>query len=199
MPFSNAWSTAIPSGASPANTIDESIRQLRLDLEERIEAALITDLAADPLVPLPAISGKVTGKEIYIPAWSFVAHNDFADTVVGSNLYINDTNGGATFRAPLVLPVGCQITRAVLMYDNRSGGTTQWNLQKSAFGLVASLTDVFALRNITGTGIVNDDSGALTETIAANSMYFVNVAAVQGGRIYGVKIVYDTPDCRNTL
>ena len=58
MPFTNAWSDVIPAGSAAANTIDDQIRQLRLDIHERMDS-LIDDWTADPLVPLNAVAEAV--------------------------------------------------------------------------------------------------------------------------------------------
>ena len=58
MPFTNAWSDVIPAGSAAANTIDDQIRQLRLDIHERMDS-LISDWTADPLIPLNTVAEAV--------------------------------------------------------------------------------------------------------------------------------------------
>lgn len=48
MAYTNAWSNAIPAGSVAANFIDDHIRQLRLDIDERL-ATIVNDIDADPL------------------------------------------------------------------------------------------------------------------------------------------------------
>jgi len=50
MAHSNAWSNVIPAGGDAANTADDAIRQLRLDIQERMDE-VVDDWTADPVVP----------------------------------------------------------------------------------------------------------------------------------------------------
>lgn len=67
MPYTNVWNLALPDGEEPAPTIDEIIRQLRLDLTERFNSLLglpLDTALADPVVQYydAGVSGAV--KEI---------------------------------------------------------------------------------------------------------------------------------------
>jgi len=54
MAFTNVWSNVIPAGSDPANTADDELRQLRLDIDERMDT-IVADWSADPLQPLTGI------------------------------------------------------------------------------------------------------------------------------------------------
>jgi hypothetical protein len=54
MAFTNPWSNIIPAGSDPANTADDEIRQLRLDIDERMDQ-IVPDWSADPLFVLTGI------------------------------------------------------------------------------------------------------------------------------------------------
>lgn len=54
MPFTNPWSNIIPAGSDPANTADDELRQLRLDIDERMDT-IVPDWSADPLFVLTGI------------------------------------------------------------------------------------------------------------------------------------------------
>jgi hypothetical protein len=67
MPYTNVWSLSLPDGDEPAPTIDDIIRQLKLDLEERINTILgfPQDQAfADPLIAYFDAGNSGTAKEI---------------------------------------------------------------------------------------------------------------------------------------
>lgn len=49
MPHTNPWSDTDPPGSQAANTIDDEIRQLRLDIHERMDD-IVVDWTADPIV-----------------------------------------------------------------------------------------------------------------------------------------------------
>lgn len=54
MSYSNAWNEATPAGSAAANTIDDNLRQIKLDLRERVNSmigAAIGTALADPVVP----------------------------------------------------------------------------------------------------------------------------------------------------
>lgn len=52
MPYTNAWSTAIPPGSLAANQIDAAIQQTRLDIAERINTLIgaAGSMSADPAI-----------------------------------------------------------------------------------------------------------------------------------------------------
>lgn len=53
MPYTNPWSDTDPPGSQAADTIDDELRQLRLDIHERMDN-IVEDWEADPVVPLAA-------------------------------------------------------------------------------------------------------------------------------------------------
>ena len=60
MAHTNVWSNIIPAGSDALNTADDQIRQLRLDIQERMDE-VVDDWTADPVVPIvPDVSG-ITG------------------------------------------------------------------------------------------------------------------------------------------
>ena len=50
MAYTNTWTVIAPAGSAAANTVDDEIRKLRLDMEERLEEFLIENMSADPVV-----------------------------------------------------------------------------------------------------------------------------------------------------
>ncbi len=58
MAFTNPWSNIIPAGSDPANTADDEIRQLRFDIDERMDT-IVPDWSADPLFSLTGIRKTV--------------------------------------------------------------------------------------------------------------------------------------------
>lgn len=197
MTYTNVWSSAAPLGSIPASNIDEEIRKARLDIEERLlDKVFNTPFTADPLVVRPEILGNVTGKTLILGFSEFAFQNGTPN--FGSD---NNWNGLAnTAYAPIKLPVGCTITRMYLLAD-RNGNNIKWKALYYPFTITPTAVDIFAERTLTSGGIQIDDSGALTEVIQADRVYVVRVdpVAATSPKTYGVKIVYDTPDCRNTL
>ena len=60
MAHTHPWSVTEPPGSALAADIDQKIRDLRLDLEERLEESVIVDMSADPVVAKPGIGGIPT-------------------------------------------------------------------------------------------------------------------------------------------
>lgn len=56
MPYTNVWTDTDPPGAQAANTIDDELRQLRLDIHERMDD-VVMDWLADPVVINPTATG----------------------------------------------------------------------------------------------------------------------------------------------
>lgn len=60
MPYTNPWSDTDPPGSQAANTIDDELRQLRLDIHERMDD-IVADWTADPVVPVGGASAGSFG------------------------------------------------------------------------------------------------------------------------------------------
>ena len=61
MAYTNSWTTVAPAGSAAANTADDEIRKLRLDLEERLEEVAIVDITVDPVVHKDLDVSKIIG------------------------------------------------------------------------------------------------------------------------------------------
>ena len=59
MAHTNVWSNIIPAGSDALSTADDQLRQLRLDIQERMDE-VVEDWTADPVVPLSDVS-SITG------------------------------------------------------------------------------------------------------------------------------------------
>jgi len=72
MAFTNVWSNVIPAGSDALSTADNQIRQLRLDIQERMDGGLVADWTADPLVLTRLVAG-LTGPPDVARVWSGAA------------------------------------------------------------------------------------------------------------------------------
>lgn len=100
MPYTNVWSDTIPLGSASANTIDEAVRQVRLDVHERMQG-VVQDWEADPVVPLASVGATIHGigydddlsagsKALgYVPVVSVLTINFLGSTSVGGLVVIN--------------------------------------------------------------------------------------------------------------
>lgn len=69
MPHTHPWSVTEPPGSALAADIDQKIRDLRLDLEERLEETVIEDMSADPCVAKTGLGGS--GGETRLMIYNF--------------------------------------------------------------------------------------------------------------------------------
>lgn len=104
MAFTNVWSNIIPAGSDPANTADDEIRQLRLDVDERMDT-LVGDWSADPIVVLTAIrKTKHWSDGSFDPLGSDTLTEGYK--VFGVGLHPAAVLGNLVWRINLSLPVG---------------------------------------------------------------------------------------------
>src|SRR5678816_4211661 len=132
MPYTNLWSNVIPAGGVQAKLIDDHIRQLRFDLEERLEDKIFTDMALDPLVLKDEFSGKKVSKQMVI---SFA---EMSKSVLGKEHIIDQYKMIAfTDSAPVVIPIhlppGVTLTLFEVMNDRVDSGSVIFDLRKRAF------------------------------------------------------------------
>ena len=98
MAYTASWTTVAPTGAAAANTADDEIRKLRLDLEERLEEFLIADMSADPVVANSALVPTGQLAHVYesaagsVPTASATTITWFAETIDTGSFHDNDTN-----------------------------------------------------------------------------------------------------------
>lgn len=59
MAYSQVWTNDVPPGSEQANNIDQIFRDLRRDIEERMESTLVVDWRTDPVVAKPSVGGAV--------------------------------------------------------------------------------------------------------------------------------------------
>lgn len=97
MAYTNEWSNIIPAGSANANLIDDHIRQLRLDVEERL-SSFFSDIDDDPLVPI-GLDKVVVGRAI-----SLSIDNNSATTITWDTEY-KDEGGMYDAGSPTVLTI----------------------------------------------------------------------------------------------
>lgn len=193
MAYTNAWNETVPTGLTARDQVDDLFRQFKLDLRERIEEALIVNVAADPWVAKTGITGTVVGKK---RLYSFSCFNDWSeapDVTVGSNLYLRDNVGGSHLYCDFGLPPGVTITLIRVLVDPQSV-VSNWIARKITFDASPVIGTVVASLNFSGAGGIQfSSSSALTELVAANQMYYVDVQLIEPARLYGMEVTYDTP------
>lgn len=98
MPYTDTWSVIIPAGSDPLNTADDQIRQLRVDIEERMND-IVGDFTVDPII-------SWAGARVYVNA-SFALPSAAATTIdfVGETFDTNTFHDNAVNPSRLTVPV----------------------------------------------------------------------------------------------
>lgn len=206
--YTNVWTNAAPLGGIAANLLDDEIRKLRLDVEERM-TALVTGFttggATDPVVALPELKGNVIGKLLHLHHSAWQSHSTTAPS--RSALYVAPSGNTGTygFWAPLILPVGCVLQNITGTFD-RQGVTVAFSV--GYVDVVTGLLTTLATRSenvVAGIFQKAVSAADLAHTIVTGRFYVIEVdldvisVGAHFARFYGAYVKYDVPDCRNTV
>lgn len=188
MAYTNVWSDTFPADTEAANAIGANLRQLRLDLDERLTGFIVTDITADPLVLADAVAGKVTGATKVIPFPQFVNY------VTPSGIGITDgyitVNASEPAYAPLAIPVGCTVTQLEWLVDRGTASGATGVLNKVTFDNTSTVSAVSA--TVIGAGFSVTTSAAFSEVIATGYQYYLKIVPVGGAsKLYAVRITFD--------
>lgn len=196
MAYTNTWNTTSPAGSVAAKLIDDHIRQLRLDLQERM-LALVVNMTDDPVIVLDAVRGVKTGKKLIISASEFYCEPETEVTYAG--LYADVNSAAGVLRAPFSLPSGVSIKKIRWLLDNNDTAVLTVTLKSSPFSVAAAVTTANTQTKAT-TGLEIKDSGAISIAVNGTDYYWLEADKSSGAsfRLYAVEITYDTPDSRST-
>ncbi len=213
MTYTRVWTQNNPPGSQAASTADDEIRNLRNDIEERM-AALVTGWATagptDPVVPLAVIKGNVIGKTLWYHHSAFEPDSYYDQGVPSSTftrlaLYAEHVATDANVRllwVPLVLPVGVNVTAIGFLVNRNGVSNMTCRFLSNTYTTPTPSTTVIGTASTAINGVIEvAPGGGLPLTTLANNMYYgeVSFPVSQPARLYGLRLVYDTPDCRVTL
>lgn len=180
MAFTNAWSTVIPAGSAAANTADDQIRQLRLDIQERMNE-VVGDWTLDPVIKSPWRHWSLGAPESSSSgtlSWT-VDGTANGEALIPGFITVNDLG----WRLPLFIYPGTTLTDVTIRV-HRTNTTAQVKF------IVQSLdcsTDPFVLTNLTGlvtsalTGLHDLSSGVLSEVVSEDKAYYLRVILAPDG------------------
>lgn len=198
MTYTNVWSTNRPLGSAQANQIDDEIRALRLDLQERI-GLIFEDMGADPVVIDQTKFGAATGKTLIVHGSAF--------TIEGSGLVNYDDTGlseiasdSGPVRAWVPLPGGVSITKIEWLMSNTDTAPISVSFGCMSFELGMGV-EVLNAMSSSASGASILDSGDIVIPVQNTKTYFLK-ADKGGGGFFGlraVKITYNCPDGRSTI
>lgn len=200
MAYSNTWSDIRPLGSAQANTADDEMRTIRLDVHERMDD-IVEDWTADPVAIKQDIIGTKAGKTLVVHGSAFVVEPAEANSFNYSDSGTSSIASGAQpIRAWVPLPGGVTITKIEWLYTN--GDTAAISLSFCSLDFLAALTtETLNSLAATSSGVNIADTGEIGLAIDANKTYFLK-ADKSGGAAFGinaVKITYDCPDARATI
>lgn len=208
MAYTRVWNDNAVVGGTPAAAIDTGFQNFRGDLTERMESKFITSMTADPWVVKPEILGNVGSKLMLIhhsafePSYYWDAVGAVS-SVTRTSLYVEHSAGAsvaaAILQAPLILPIGVSIID-VQFFVNRNGAVNFTS--RLLYNSLVPATTVIGSAVTSSNGFTNIVvSSGLPHVVEAERFYFLDVSPTLGSaqRLYGARIRYDTPDCRNTL
>jgi hypothetical protein len=203
MAYTNVWTIVSPTGSTPAKQIDEEFRKFRLDVQERMNS-IVTDWTADPVVPSSSFGGPATGKGIYIQSSSFVQGGSDPTGVTYSFGKLTTTqNRNYDFYAAITLPAGAKVRGYTAQVIPGAGpitvrfGNTVLGPSEPVFTTVDSNT-------ATGTNIVLvSNAAAMNHSLNSAMQYMIWIStqssALSPSSIYGVQVVYDIDNIRQTI
>ncbi len=187
MAYTNAWTNAVPAGSDAANTIDDQIRRLRLDINERM-TDLVDNWDSDPVVSkndadLTAIVSVNTTQTTNIATnVTNIATNvtNIATNTAGIATNVTDittnTAAIAVNTSGLAAAVAVNSTQTTNIATNVTNiatnvtniATNVTNIATNTAGIATNVTDIAA--NTTAIGIINAPKVARVYTNAAFSL-----------------------------
>lgn len=203
MPYADLWNVTDPAGTDLAENIDDHIRKLRRQIQERLNGVVVVDWAADPVVLTDLALGiPAAPKKLLISAPEFQGLGGMI-FIAGSGLY-RLLNNNQLQIASLTLPPGANVTKVEILVHRDSATSIDWYFGKTSFNLAPVITTLASgNRSTAGVGIIDTGTiGVDGEVISADAMYHIAVNAnssIGPGRLYGARVTYTITDGRITL
>ena len=181
MSYTNVWSDTAPADSAAANTLGTAIRQLRLDVHERLNT--LAGKAPSAALTDPLLSAYNPQRQLCIPVWgmqwSSVIGNlrvpNYTISSAGMSLGLS-TEGSVYFWCPLILPVGVTLGAISISVDVTGGTlayTGQVNEVVSGSNLVTNLC-AFAGTGATGNPYSINALGQEGTVTTVGSLYSVS-------------------------
>lgn len=210
MAHTRAWVVTSPAGTVQAKQIDDEIRKLRVDIDERM-ADIAVDFTADPVVLKAQYLGNVVGKQLVIPYSAFTSSRGPFGTkeVMVYAGYLNAFTDSPLLLAPVILPPGATVTKIEVMIDKGDAASIAWDFYSRSFaagearpGSQAAMVSLIH-KTEAGANVLVSDSGVVALPIDAAHLYYIAVdgvgAAGNSFDLYGARVTYDVDDCRVTI
>lgn len=200
MSYTNVWSDTIPLGTDLASTIDDSIRQLRLDIHDRMNS-IVSDWTADPVVLQPNVAIATTQKNLFIHHSAFHKDDDRSTELrTAEKVTVTPFATSTLLWAPVVLPIGATITGVVFNLTQGVGLPCNIKLRKVVFNTaptppVASDILTFVTDNSTFKEYIINGS----YTVLNNDVLFLEVQLFAVSEFYNAAVTYNITDISQTV
>lgn len=210
MAFTRGWNNATPAGTRLANEIDDAIRELKVDMSERLISKIFnsmpnTTVEAD-LVVKPEILGNKT-KRLLIHGNVFQADEGAAADYATDGFTTDQAS--APVRGNVYLPPGVTITQIRWLISSTIG-TPSVTISFKSMAFLVALTqtthDTKTMALSTTPAFYGNGALAVPDQITTddNHCYYLEIdmagsSGLIGFIVHGVEITYTTPDCRSTL
>lgn len=181
MPYTNPWVDNIPSGSAQASTIDDQLRQLRLDIHERMDTILDTGKKwGDDPIGLPDITGTVVDRHVYINPFSIqpVNQSDNVRYEWGGHGIFKSQGSDLVTVCPVVLPLGVTITRVEFVSKVEINFTLTVKMYKRAWGITDTVTQIGSDMASAGTGsaaLFDSGAASFSEVIDDSTYWLENI------------------------
>jgi hypothetical protein len=203
MPHTNPWNVTDPPGTEQAKNIDDHIRKVRVDINDRA-ADIVVDVMADPWVLKRSALEVAPGGSIKI-----ISMMDFKTTTIGKEavyapgvlLAYSDTDG---LYANVELPVGAIVTLIEVLCDSGDCTDVTFTFYARAFAAGGATRPTSQTQQVTlssgsttpGSGVkIASDTGSFE--ILADFVYYIGVegTATPGKSfdLYGARFTYTPP------
>lgn len=196
MPYATAWDSNRPPGSTAAKNIDDEIRLLRQQLEERLEDVLITDITADPWVLKDNVKGVKTGIQRIIPFSSFLNDLHARENDINTDGYLFGFVDGGHYIANLDVPVGCVVTKLEYLTDKGTTGGLVCQFKRKSFAAGSGAAVVIDTTNVNVAGAPSlVPSPDLNVPLVGDQYYYIDISGTGTGttsfRIFAVRVTFN--------
>jgi len=193
MAYTNPWDETAPLGTAAANTLDDIVRQLKLDLRERMDTILAAGgkFSDDPIILVPA---KRTGQVLSIHPASAVS--EFGDEPAqygnGHQVLTSSTQPTHLLFVPLPLLDYWKVTKVEVLLSRGANVNATVEFARASFDTANTKTVIGTLTH-TATGIAIGVVFTGSETITSGFTYWINIesSASNPMTFAGARITYD--------
>lgn len=186
------WVPSEPLGSAQANTIDDIIRQLKAQIEERMNTILDpTGQWDDDPIKLSGTATLRTGLKVLVGPYGLVVTSaGFATDVDGKYVQITGGNNNAHLNIPAVK--GWKLVTVKALVDP-NGNSVSWTTRRTTFVDPTPVMTVIHTGNATGGPLVATINliNPASPEIVDNSYYTTDFDGTGAWNFYGAAVTYD--------